>query len=41
MALKGILGPLQWRDLQAGGTGLSPGRKPHDPAGFTLPADRE
>ena len=28
MALNGIRGPLQWRDLQAGGTGLPPGASP-------------
>jgi hypothetical protein len=41
MALDGIHGPLQWRDLQTGGTGLPPGRKPHDPVEFTVPTNRE
>jgi hypothetical protein len=38
LGLNGIHGPLQWRDLQTGGTVL---RRAHDPVEFTVPTDRE
>jgi hypothetical protein len=41
LGLNGIHGPLQWRDLQTGGTVLPPGASPDDPVEFTVPTDRE
>jgi hypothetical protein len=40
-ALNGIHGPLQWRDLQTGGTVLPPGATLDDPVEFIVQMDRE
>jgi hypothetical protein len=39
LVLNGIHGPLQWRDLQTGGTVLPPGATPDDPVEFVVPMD--
>jgi len=41
LALNGIHGPLQWRDLQTGGTVLPPGATLDDPVEFIVQMDRE
>jgi uncharacterized membrane protein HdeD (DUF308 family) len=41
LALNGIHGPLQWRDLQTGGTVLTPGATLDDPVEFIVQMDRE
>jgi uncharacterized membrane protein HdeD (DUF308 family) len=41
LALNGIHGPLQWRDLQTGGTVLPPGGSLDDPVEFIVHMDRE
>jgi Calcineurin-like phosphoesterase/Short repeat of unknown function (DUF308) len=41
LALNGVHGPLQWRDLQTGGTVLLPGGSLDDPVEFIVHIDRE
>jgi hypothetical protein len=41
LVLNGIHGPLQWRDLEIGGTVLPPSGTLDDPVEFTVPMDRE
>jgi hypothetical protein len=41
LVLNGIHGPLQWRDLQMGGTVLPPGATPDDPVEFVVPMGGE
>ena len=41
LVLNGIHGPLQWRDLQTGGTVLPSGASLDDPVEFIVQMDRE
>ena len=41
LVLNGIHGPLQWRDLEIGGTVLPAGATPDDPIEFVVPMGRE
>ena len=41
LVLNGIHGPLQWGDLQTGGTVLPPGGSLDDPVEFIVHMDRE
>ena len=41
LALNGIHGPLQWRDLQTGGAVLPLGATLDDPVEFIVQMDRE
>jgi hypothetical protein len=41
LVLNGIHGPLQWRDLQTGGTVLPAGATPDDPIEFVVQMGRE
>jgi hypothetical protein len=41
LVLNGIHGPLQWRDLQTGGTVLPPGATLDDPVEFIVQMDRQ
>src|SRR5215813_5394517 len=41
LALNGVHGPLQWRDLQTGGTVPPPGATLDDPVEFVVQMDRE
>ena len=41
LILNGVHGPLQWRDLQTGGTVMPAGAMIDDPVEFVVPMDRE
>ena len=41
LVVNGIHGPLQWADLQTGGTVVPPGAIPSDPVEFIVPMDGE
>jgi uncharacterized membrane protein HdeD (DUF308 family) len=41
LALNGVHGPLQWADLQTGGTVTPPGRTPSDPVEFIVAMDHK
>jgi hypothetical protein len=39
LALNGVHAPLQWRDLQTGGTAMPAGATLDDPVEFIVPMD--